>query len=194
MKKRVILICIFFGIGPIYAQTGNDKWFNTVPSLGANYTSTIEDFTNFMGGVSLGVDARIGKSLFFQPGLQYNYFAFNATVDTAQRAINRTGAVKGHYLSVPLIIGYKITEKDVFNWRVHAGFNTSLFISGSVDADNFKEDFERSINSIRAGTGIDILNFTLDLNADIGINQGITLPENVTTFRITATLGYLLKS
>jgi hypothetical protein len=193
--KTILSLLVFIGlVASVHAQDSNKKWFNASPHLGANYTSTLEDFTNFKGGVSAGIDLRMGKSVFFQPGAQYNYFAFEAQLDTLSGTVSRTGTVEGHYFSIPLMIGYKFTETKVLNLRVQGGLNTSLFLSGSVSRDNFKEDFKKSLNSIRIGAGLDLFKFVFDINTDIGINQGISLPDEVTTFRLTATLGYLLRS
>lgn len=194
MKKFLSLLLLIGVNAIVFSQDSNKKWFNAAPHLGANYTSTLEDFTNFRGGVTTGIDFRMGTTIFFQPGAQYNYFAFDAQIDTLSGTLTRTGTVKGHYFSIPLMIGYKLTETKVFNLRVQGGFNTSLFLSGSVSRDNFKEDFKRSLNSIRIGAGVDLFKFVFDINTDIGINQGIALPDEVTTFRLTATLGYLLRS
>lgn len=193
MKKTIFLILVFFASGKLMAQSSNDKSFNAVPYLGMNYTSTLDDFTRFTGGFAGGIDLRLGKTTFFQPGLQYAFIAFNATLDTSTGAVNPVGRVKGHYISVPLLIGYKLIENKVFNLRVQGGFNTSLFINGKVDRDNIEEEFRRNVNSIRAGVGFDIVKLTIDLNADIGVNHSLKLPEEITTFRLTGTVGWLLR-
>lgn len=192
-KKWIPLLLLLLSFLHSRAQSSNDKVFNAVPYLGMNYTSTLQDFTRFTGGFTGGIDLRLGKTTFFQPGLQYNYIAFNATLDTSIGAVQPEGKVKAHYISVPLLLGYKLIENKVFNLRVQAGVNTSLFIHGTVDRENFEEEFRKSVNSIRAGAGFDLKKLTLDINADIGVNQSLTLPEEISTFRLTATLGWLLR-
>lgn len=193
MKKTLLLIVSCLMIGKSSGQTSNDKVFNAVPYLGMNYTSTLDEFTRFTAGFTGGIDLRLGKTTFVQPGLQYAFIAFNATLDTSTGSVNPEGRVKGHYLSVPLLIGYKLIENKVFNLRVQGGFNTSLLINGKVDRDNIEEEFRKNVNSIRAGIGFDLVKFTLDLNADIGVNHTLKLPEEITTFRLTGTLGWLLR-
>ncbi len=84
-------------------------------------------------------------------------------------------------VDVPLLFGIKILDFKAFNFRLMAGpvasFITDKSVSYQVNGVNLPAvpsptlNFKNTIWGFQAGAGIDILNFTLDVRYEWGINN-----------------------
>jgi hypothetical protein len=84
-------------------------------------------------------------------------------------------------VDVPLLVGIKLIDLKVFNFRLMAGpvasFITDKNVSYQVNGVNLPAvpsptlNFKNTIWGLQAGAGIDVLNFTLDIRYEWGINN-----------------------
>jgi len=147
-----------------------------VASLSAN----LENKT----GYQLGVFARIGRTVFFQPEV---YFAAKeVNVDVLNSLTTNQGVVgfSQKSLDVPLLLGVKLGPL-----RVMAGPVATYAISASTNPDaavksyfsgTTQEIINRSSFSYQAGVGFDILNLSLDLRyegAMSELNNTVAVPN-----------------
>lgn len=84
-------------------------------------------------------------------------------------------------VDVPLLVGIKLIDLKAFNFRLMTGpvasFITDKSVSYQVNGVNLPAvpsptlNFKNTIWGLQAGAGIDVLNFTLDIRYEWGINN-----------------------
>jgi hypothetical protein len=146
------------------------------PQIGGTFVDLTDDgngvTTKAAFGFQIGLDARIGDRLYFQPGA---YFGRNATVvkltalDTSviQDDLIRTTA------KVKALMGYNIIHGEGFKLRVNAGPTYEVLLSVDSKDDKIafnKDDYNAGSFNLDAGLGVDIALFT----AEAGVSYGLT--------------------
>lgn len=139
----------------------------------------IEDASK--NGLLAGVFVRINLSKFYlQPeayfakkGGDFQYTNSSNAIFTQQNDFNT--------IDIPVLIGLKLIDLKVVNLRIMAGPMASLIIGKDIKyqlngietsfSGSPTENFKNTIWGIQAGMGIDVLNFTLDVKYEWGINN-----------------------
>ena len=166
MKKLTIAIfftivfCLF--LLPIKAQSA----FSLGIKAGVNLSNFIKE-TDFEVGADAGIFIRAGKMFYFQPEVLYSFRSttFDDIVDEAEENFK----VNEHLIDIPLLLGFKIVNKDNFNFRIFLGPRIGLRVGSDYS------DIDSLIGYAqwggRAGIGIDFWRFTLDFNYDISATK-----------------------
>jgi hypothetical protein len=139
----------------------------------------IEDASK--NGLLAGVFVRINLSKFYlQPeayfakkGGDFQYTNSSNAIFTQQNDFNT--------IDTPVLIGLKLIDLKVVNLRIMAGPMASLIIGKDIKyqlngietsfSGSPTENFKNTNWGIQAGMGIDVLNFTLDVKYEWGINN-----------------------
>jgi hypothetical protein len=113
------------------------------------------------------------NSIIFQNNVTntYNNWKQNVTVGT---------------LDIPVLIGFKLIDMKVVNWRIMAGPMGSFVVNSKINNVSLigpiqKSDINNTNWYIQAGTGIDVLFMTLDLRYQIGLNQIVKSAQSMTS-------------
>lgn len=173
MKKYLFFIAFFLVTSVTYAQTVIN------PKIGVNVSRLSTDPTggeiSARIGWQVGLDARFGDRLYFQPGLFY--FKQSSRLRTPEQLddtpiteiednLNRQG------LQLLTQIGYYIIDGDGFKLRINGGPAISAITSTNTNAFNLTEDDYRGTNLTgNVGLGFDIFFITLDYNYEFGFSN-----------------------
>lgn len=173
MKKNLFFLAFILVTSVTYAQTVIN------PKIGVNASrlSTDPKVGEVSGrvGYQIGLDARIGDRVYFQPGLFW--FRQSTQLRTASQVddtppeelkdnLNRQG------LQLLTQVGFNIVDGDGFKLRVNAG--PAFSVITTVDENDFdlnKSDFKGANLTGNAGIGLDIFFLTLDYNYEFGFSD-----------------------
>ena len=178
MKKIVLLFAIlFFSAGVTFGQ------FSFGIKVGYNASKLHTGFdsikSSFNSGFHFGAFFRVGKKVYVQPEIYYTLQGgiFNNSLNNA--VSNWKQKVTVGTLDIPVLVGFKLINLKVINWRIMAGPMASFVVNSTVKDLNTltgpikKADITKANWYVQAGTGVDILFFTLDIRYQIGLNQMI---------------------
>lgn len=166
MKKttRILFFMAAFCLMLLSAQAQSS--FSLGIKVGANLSNYIKE-SDFEVGADAGIFLRAGKTVYFQPEVLYSFRSttFEDIVDEAEENFK----VKEHLIDIPLFLGFKIVNKENFNFRLFLGPRVGLRVGSDY----------KDINAImgyaqwggRAGVGIDFWRFTLDVTYDISASK-----------------------
>jgi hypothetical protein len=168
LKYLLLAGALFFCSGQLAAQ------FTLKPYIGVNSTNLSEDFQDeeFKSGIGyqIGVDLLIGRRLYVQPGLNFEFARVGVVgiEDIDDMEISR--------INLPVMLGFKMFQEDVdrfFDIRVFTGPTASFLANYSGD-----DGFDISSSEIRnfnlawnAGVGVDLFMFFLDVGYKWGVND-----------------------
>ena len=135
---------------------------------GINYATlptSFKEVTDKKGkmGYSLGAFARVGKTLYFQPELNYVSFksAYNYAADTYKPKFNQ--------LNLPLMVGYKLINTEALNFRISAGPDLNYTLNKAAGPSRF--EYKKFNAGALINAGVDIGNITLDARYSRGITK-----------------------
>jgi Outer membrane protein beta-barrel domain len=156
-------------IGLTVQKLSNDELKTT--SGGSTTTSDIE----FEGkaGFMIGADARMGRRLYFQPGV---FFAKNTTISTVNGdtlgSIDYENKIYRSSFKLKALAGYDLVHKDGFKLRVNAG-PTYDFITKVDDSENVinEDNFNDGSFNFDMALGVDIWFITAELGYSYGISN-----------------------
>lgn len=158
--KRMILCAAFLAVT---ASGFSQLAFG--PKAGINFTNFV-DKTTMNEGVDVGIFLRLGKTLYFQPEFEYS---FNSSYLKDIWEGDDFDRIETHYLNIPVMIGYKLLNSSLFNFRFFIGPRIGFMVK-----NNFSEN-ENPFGTLqiggRVGLGIDIWRFVLDGCYDFSGNQ-----------------------
>jgi hypothetical protein len=171
MNKFYLLVAVMVIAAGVAKAQDADVVFGV--KAGVNYgtlPTSLNAITDKKGkvGYNFGVFARVGKSLYFQPEL--NYVSFKSSYVYAAN----TYTPKFNQLNLPLMVGYKLIDTEALNFRVSAGPDVNYTLNeakGPVGFDYKKLNFGGVINA-----GVDIGNISIDARYSRGltkINKGL---------------------
>lgn len=170
--RKILLFALLLGVTSTLAQAQ----VKVNPQVGGFFTSlsnTPADVsTSAAIGFQLGVDLRIGKRLYFQPGA---YFGRSATVvhinslDTnlVDNMIRTTAKVKA-------LLGFNVINGGTFKLRVNAGptYEALLSVDSKDDKIAFnKSDYNGGSFNMDGGIGVDIAVVTLEAGVSYGLSN-----------------------
>ncbi|WP_159451746.1 porin family protein [Pedobacter africanus] len=135
---------------------------------GLNYATlptSLKDVTDKKGkvGYNLGAFARVGKTIYFQPELNY------VTFKSAYNYASNTYKPKFNQLNLPLMVGYKLINTEALNLRISAGPDLSYTLNkaqGPTGLDYKKFNAGGVINA-----GVDIGSLTIDARYSRGLTK-----------------------
>jgi hypothetical protein len=179
MKKIIFLFfLLFFSAGVTFGQ------FNFGLKVGYNAsklnTSLDSIKSSFNSGFHFGAFFRfgIGKKAYIQPEAYYTFQGGIFENSLKDAVDNWKQKVTVGTLDIPVLIGFKIIDMKIMNWRVLAGPMVSFVVNSKVQDVSLTGPIENSDITklnwyVQAGTGVDVLFLTLDIRYQAGLNQMI---------------------
>ena len=126
--------------------------------------------TGYQGGAFVRINI---KRFYLQPEVLFNEKGSRISFD-ANQGNRLSGKVKLQSLDIPLLLGFKVIDSELFNLRISAGTMNSLLLRDqSAVLNNLSPDarFRRSQFGYLAGLGIDLANLTLDARYEGGFQR-----------------------
>ncbi len=194
MKK--IFLTIVFALVILFPTVGQ---FQVNPIIGLNLTrSTLSPTagikTKGAYGLTLGVDFRIGKRFYIQPGA---YFSTNRTIYEASDSLNTyREPVDRNLFGAKLWVGFKILNSKNIKLRVALGPSYDYFLKTKVrdNLDFLKEDFSKGSFNLDGNVGISIWRISLDVSYTLGLTKTFDaeyFSKRPKYQRLTITVGYV---
>jgi hypothetical protein len=183
MKRLLAILSLLFCASCIHAQIPG---FSIGPKIGFNTLKFTTDLNTIKsdpdGAFQFGAFARIGKKIYLQP--EVDYVTKGGKITFGGDMVK----IKLNSVTVPLLVGYRLINAGIFNIRVMAGPAISMLVDKTVPVsglpDSFplksKNDIKNSMWSVQFGGGVDVLNFTLDLRYEMGIDNMYTGQSDLT--------------
>lgn len=147
------------------------------PQVGGSFTNLThtasEVTTSAAFGFQLGVDARLGKRLYFQPGACFGRSATLIRINEPDSNVVEDNMIRTT-AKVKALLGCNIINGGAFRLRVNAGPTYEVLLS--VDSKDDRIDFNRSDHNagsfnMDAGLGIDITVITLEGGVSYGLSN-----------------------
>lgn len=188
-KIFLFFICIFLSTGLLAQLSFGPKIGYNSAKLSLDSDEITSDLKN---NFQYGIFVRIGTKIYIQPELYYvtQGSIFKTPANSTLSEFNQE--VKLKTIQMPLMIGFKLINLKLFNFRIFAGPTGSLVAKTKIDnklATDFEPikeaDLKDVIWSIQAGVGIDITKITFDIRYNFGINnliETITIDGNPINF------------
>ena len=184
MKKFILLIAIlFFSAGVTFGQ------FSFGLKIGYNasklHTSLDSITSSFNSGLHFGAFFRFGKKVYVQPEVYYTLQGGIFENNVTNTYNNWKQKVTVGTLDIPVLVGFKVINLKVINWRVMAGPMVSFVVNSKIKDVSLVGPIQNSDISklnwyVQAGTGFDVLFLTLDIRYQIGLNQMIKSAQGTT--------------
>jgi hypothetical protein len=186
MKKIILIFAIlFFSAGVTFGQ------FNFGLKVGYNasklHTSLDSIKSSFNSGFHFGAFFRfgIGKKVYIQPEAYYTMQGGIFQNNVSNTVNNWKQKVTVGTLDIPVLVGFKLINLKIINWRIMAGPMVSFVVNSKIKDVSLVGPIENSDISklnwyAQAGTGFDVLFLTLDVRYQIGLNQMITSAQGTT--------------
>lgn len=114
-------------------------------------------------GFNAGIFARAGKTLYFQPELNY------VTFSDKYRFNSNSYDAKFRQLNLPLMVGYKLLNTEALNLRVSAGPDLYYNLNKPIAPGGFKYKDVSAGGVVNAG--VDIGNLTFDARYSLGLSK-----------------------
>lgn len=182
MKKFILLIAIlFFSAGVTFGQ------FSFGLKVGYNasklHTGLDSIKSSFNSGFHFGAFFRFGKKVYVQPEVYYTLQG--GIFENDIKLNNWKQKVTVGTLDIPVLVGFKVINLKVINWRVMAGPMVSFVVNSKIKDVSLVGPIQNSDISklnwyVQAGTGFDVLFLTLDIRYQIGLNQMIKSAQGTT--------------
>lgn len=171
MKKILLSIILLIVSSFAFSQ------FSLGIKAGTNFSSLSSVSTCFnsgsimRSGFEVGAFARVGERFYVQPELLY-----------AMKVVDVSGNVAGYeyeydllklqYVSIPVLFGFKIIDKNCFNFRLFLGPQFDVVLGTDYRGDGYNGvDFNDFVVGGRAGLGMDIWRFTLDASYNLDLTN-----------------------
>ena len=177
MKKTLIALALVSSTATMAQVQINPQAGLTFQSLtqapdGVNYKAEL--------GWQVGLDARFGDKLFFQPGAFLGR-SVTALTTTEINADGTTGSIQYDdlvrtTLKLRTMLGYRVLDTYQFDVRVMLGPSYDVAMSTDLRGDNIrwnKGDFNTGTWNIDAGVGFDMGLVTLAPTASFGLSQAV---------------------
>ncbi len=186
IKMYATAVLLILGTGLVNAQNLD---FDLGVKAGINYgtlPSGVKELSEEAGkmGFNIGAFARIGKTLYFQPEVNFSTFKSEYTFSSKKYE------PKFNQVNVPLMIGYKLVNKDNLNFRVSVGPDLSYTLNTPDSPPNIGyKNF--SLGTV-VNAGVDIGLFTVDARYNRGLTElNKNLGQNTGIFNLS--VGFLIK-
>ena len=201
MKKITLFFLALFFSAASFGQ------FSFGPKIGYNasklHTTMGSIKSSFNSGFHFGAFIRFGKKFYFQPEAYYTVQGGLFKNNSANAKINWKQRVTVGTLDIPVLVGFKLINLKIVNWRILLGPMASFVVSpkvsnlnNSVNGPITNSDINKVNWYLQAGTGVDVLFLTLDIRYQLGLNHVIKSAENyslnATNNMWVVTLGFKL--
>jgi hypothetical protein len=178
MKKfMVVIILVFLSTGVTFGQ------FSYGLKIGYNASklhSSLDSIkSSFNSGFHFGVFVRVGKKVYLQPELYYTLQGGIFENNVSNTYNNWKQKVTVGTMDIPILVGFKLIDVKVVNWRIMAGPMASFLVNSKITDVNLnpgpitKSDISNVNWYVQVGTGVDVFFLTLDIRYQIGLNQMI---------------------
>ena len=173
---------MLLGITAVKAQSTSEVNFGI--KAGVNFSTLktgLDAVSDKSGkiGFNVGIFARTGNNLFFQPELNY------VTFSDKYRFNNNAYEAKFRQLNVPLMVGYKLVNTSEFNFRVSAGPDLYYNLKKPVAPEGF--DYKKFSAGGVLNAGVDIGPLALDARYSLGLKKiNSELGQKANIFSLTA--------
>ena len=181
MNKSILVLVFVFLTSGVFAQlTFGPKLGYSSAKLSLDRSDITSELKN---NFQFGVFVRIGTKIYVQPEL--NYVTLGSIYKTPEGSVMPAfeQEVKLKTIQVPILVGAKLINLKLFNFRVFGGPTASFVTKTKINnklasaVEPIKDaDLEDIIWSVQVGAGIDIAKITLDIRYNFGINKVI---ENI---------------
>jgi hypothetical protein len=195
MKNSFIVAIIF--VATLFAFEQANAQFVLGAKLGytaSKLSTEIDSIKSSMSsGFHIGAFARIGKRVHLQPEFYYTISGATLKFSGANPVDDWSEKVNVGTLDIPVLVGFDIIKSKLFKWRIMAGPEVSFLINSKLkDVSGptntvTTADVNTTNWYIQAGTGIDVLIFTLDIRYQAGLNS---LINTVTTTTGSTSTNY----
>lgn len=193
MKKIILLLAIIFVSMEAFSQ------FNIGPKVGYTSSKLTTDLDEIKESIrsnfQVGAFARFGRKLYVQPEIYYATSGGKWETDYS----GSSNEIKFKNIGIPVLIGYKLLNAKVVNFRIMTGPVINFIVDKSMSPDSiFQEDnFKNIAWGWDLGTGFDIFFLTLDLRYEFGLNNLFTPSageenQNVKSNVFVISLGFKL--
>lgn len=140
-------------------------------------------------GVMSGIDFRLGKQIYFQPGVFYSKSVSLANIKETVFAPNDSVVSVSYYadkllrstIRLKALMGFNPINKRLFKLRLMAGPTYDVLVGATNEGTDINIDtrnFESGTFNIDAAVGLDIYLFTIEA----GMTQGLTEAFNKNKF------------
>jgi hypothetical protein len=172
MKRFGLTLCLFISLSSLWGQNP----INLGIKFGTNRSSLITSFddifekseiNHYLAGAFLRVN--LGK-IYLQPEAYFN--TKGGTLPSINIS-NYSEIFSYQTIDIPILVGYSIINKPIFNLRVHAGpvlsyITADPLISDLKDLNN--DDLKDNYIGIQAGVGFDLWFVTIDARIENSFN------------------------
>ncbi len=177
--KKVLLFSLL--VASSFLATAQGIGFSIGPKIGYNSNTLTDNLdsiqTSIKNSLQVGAFIRLGSRLYFQPEANYQVVSGTLSKSMGSSVQSRDYTLKS--LKIPAILGYKLINKGIVNFRVLAGpaftyvLNKKLSPAdvGSAWPIESVDDLKNSTWSVQMGAGLDILFMTLDVRYELGIDN-----------------------
>jgi hypothetical protein len=172
MKRFGLTLCLFIFLSSLWAQSP----INLGIKFGTNRSSLITSFddifekseiNHYLAGAFLRIN--LGK-IYLQPEAYFN--TKGGTLPSINIS-NYSQILSYQTIDIPILVGYNIINKPIFNLRIHAGPVLSYITADPLISD-IKElnidDLKDNYIGIQAGVGFDLWFVTIDARIENSFN------------------------
>lgn len=172
--RTKLLVAIAFG-----SATSAIAQIELRPHIGANTQDITRnpDGKEWQGkaGFTIGAHVLFGSEFFLQPGVQYVESRVQLTRATTVLSPTATNTLQTTALLVPVVVGLWFSDpskKPLLDFRMFGGIVGNFPLSSSF-VDYGREDTQvgKTSLALKAGAGLDMGKFFLDLSWDAGITD-----------------------
>ena len=177
MKKFILaFVVLLFSASLTFGQF---SWGIKVGYNASKLHSSLDSIkSSFNSGFHFGAFVRVGKKVYLQPELYYTFQGGIFQNNVSNTYNNWKQNVTVGTLDIPVLVGFKLLNLKVVNWRIMAGPMASFVVNSKITDVSLtgpikKADINAANWYVQVGTGVDVLFMTLDLRYQIGLNQMI---------------------
>ena len=188
MKKVILHLLVLLFCTLSFGQ--NDWKFNPKVGIGSTFLYDNPTGTSSTGKMGYEVDVlvRYGQRFYGVSGVEWSQARTDLT------GVGVTGIVDIQRATVPLMLGYGLSEYDDLNPRIYGGMAWSFVTSINENYEGLdKNDFNNSIFGLRVGLGLDLMIFTFDLEYEHSVSPLFKDYDDTTFGSVKFTLGILIE-
>ena len=185
MKKIFLLSAIFILLAGV--SFGQFSYGIKIGYNASKLHTTLDSIkSSFNSGFHFGAFVRVGKKVYLQPEIYYTLQGGVFQNNVSNTYNNWKQNVTIGTMDIPVLVGFKMIDVKVVNWRIMAGPMASFLVNSKItDVNSVTGPITKSdINSanwyVQVGTGVDVLFMTLDVRYQIGLNQMIKTAQKIT--------------
>jgi len=176
--KNLLFVILIVALGSVGKAQGV---FSLGPKVGYNSYKLTDNMDSVRASIKnsfqIGAFVRIGSKIYFQP--EANYQIDKSTLDQNFGTVLVSQDVTLRSLKVPALIGVKLINTPVFNFRLMAGPAVTFILDKKLKPLVMNDlwpiqsvnDLKNSTWSVQMGAGLDILFMTLDVRYEMGIDN-----------------------